>query len=345
MTRARSAALALLFALPAALSLSLVLSLAACDSGSQVESEQRGDGLLAVEHTSSPSFLALVPDAPERVPHAGLRRVEVHVDVDGQPTSLVYLERVTADGHGRYAIELVQVDQPSMTPSQLEIFEELQRARQGFFFKYRDLRIRDLELFLQNYTVEVLPAMPLVAGVECVEIDVHPRLPRGAQYRMAIDTRTGLVMRAVERDANGQVIASSAFEEFTPNPGPSAAQFFVERYPGTPLAGAPLPPGFVPAAPQILPEGYREITSDLLEVAGDHYVRRVYGDGLENLFFLQRREPPSSSGQSAESATYRVRLAQLGAWRVAELVQTRGSLFVLAKVSEAEVLEFLRSAL
>jgi len=259
----------------------------------------------------------------------------------------VYLERVTADGHGHYAIELVQVQQPSMTQQQLEIFEELQRARQGFFFKYRDLRIRDLELFLQNYSVEVLPAMPIVAGVECVEIDVHPRVPRGAQYRMAIDARTGLVLRSVERNQFGQVTASSTFEEFSNQPGPGPVEFFIERFPGIPLAGASLPPGLVPVAPQILPEGYREASSDLLQVGGDHYVRRVYGDGLENLFFLQRREPASSSpsGQTSESATHRVRLAQVGAWRVAELLETRGSLFVLAKVAEAEVLEFLRSSL
>lgn len=322
----------------------LLSALAACDGGSP-GGMQRSTGTMAVEETSTPSFLSLVPDAPERVPHSGLRRIEVHVDVDGVPTSLAYDERVVADGHGQYSIELAQVLQPTMTQPQLEIFEEMQRARQGFFFKYRDLRIRNLDLFLQNYTVDVLDGVQLVAGVECVEIDVSPRLPRGTQYRLAIDPRTGLVLRAVERDQNGQVVTSSEFLEFSDNPGHGHVAFFQERYPGIPLAGAPLPPGLVPVVPQILPEGYREVSSDLLEVAGDHYVRRVYGDGFENLFFLQRREPAPPSGQSAESATHRVRLAQLGAWRVAELVETRGSLFVLAKVSEAEVLELLRSTL
>jgi hypothetical protein len=332
-------------ALPIFFGAALLSALAACDGGGPGGMQRSSGESLAVEETSAPSFLALVPDAPERVAHSGVRRIEVHVDVDGVPTSLAYDERVVADGQGHYSIELAQVLQPTMTQPQLEIFEEMQRARQGFFFKYRDLRIRNLDLFLQNYAVDVLDGVQVVAGVECVEIDVSPRLPRGTRYRLAIDPRTGLVLRAVERDQNGQVVTSSEFLEFSDNPGHGHVEFFQERFPGIPLAGAPLPPGFVPVTPQVLPEGYREVTSDLLEVAGDHYVRRVYGDGFENLFFLQRREPAPPSGQGAESATHRVRLAQLGAWRVAELVETRGSLFVLAKVSEAEVLELLRSTL
>ncbi len=307
-------------------------------------------GIHGLQNNPPPSFLALMPDAPERVAHAGLRRVEYHVDVDGVPTSLVYDERVTADGTGRYSIEPIAVQEPALTLPQREIFEELQRTRQGFFFKYRDLRVRDLDLFLANYSVRVLVGAPVVAGVECVEIAVDarygaiPGAPRS--YRMSVDAASGLVMSTVELDGNGTVVASTTFLDFTRAPALEGFTPHVERYPGTPIDSATLPTGFTPARPQILPQGYREMSSEVLQLGSDTYVRRVYGDGLENVFFLQRQEPVAPTGSvSTAAASVVVRMAQLGSFRVAEAQLGRGNLFVVGKISEADVLGILRSAL
>ncbi len=302
--------------------------------------------LASLPQDPAPSFLAAMVDAPARVAHAGLRRIEVRSTVDGEPTSLVYHERITADGTGRYAIEPVSVTAPSMTNLQREVFEVLQRARQGFFFKYRDLRVRDVDLFLANYAVNVVAEPVVVAGVECLEIEVTPRFGPRRSYRLAVDTSTGLILRSLERDATGAVVATATFLEFTLTPEEQDVEFYAERYPGTPLADATLPPGFVPARPQILPEGYREVSSDVVELEGQTYVRRVYGDGFENLFFLERREPgPEATWVGGNPPTVTVRIAEVGSFRVAEALRGRGSFFVVGKVSEGDVLAILRSAL
>ncbi|MCY2961760.1 MAG: hypothetical protein NTY35_16490 [Planctomycetota bacterium] len=299
-----------------------------------------------VDGVAPPTFLARMADAPERVAHGGVRRVEYHVDVAGIPTNLVYDERVTADGDGHYAIEPISVNAPPMTLPQREIFDELQRARQGFFFKYRDLRVRDLELFLANYAVHVIDSAPLVAGVECVEIEVSTRTGTQRSYRLAVEAVTGLVMRSIERNETGAIVAAITFLEFTHEPALEGVEFHVERYPGVPLATAVLPLGFAPARPQILPDGYREMSSELLQLAGDTYVRRVYGDGLENVFFLQRQEPGAAGGAiAAEAANVTVRIAEMGSFRVAQADRGRSNFFVVGKISEAEVLGILRSAL
>lgn len=322
--------------------------LGACSGEVGAPSDGAAGGVSALTNAPTPPFLERMADAPERVAHAGLRRVEVHVGIDGVPTSMVYDERITADGAGRYAIEPVSVAAPSMTQPQREIFDELQRARQGFFFKYRDLRVRDLDLFLQNYAVAVVQDTPVVAGVACVEIEVTALAGPGRSYRLAVDPDSGLVLRSFERDENGAIVAATTFLEFTRQPVLDGVEFHVERFPGTPLAGASLPAGFTPARPQILPVGYRELSAEVLVLAGDTYVRRVYGDGFESVFFLERREaasPITAVGSAAAAQNVTVRMAQLGSFRVAEAARGQGSYFVVGKVSEAEVLGILRSAL
>ena len=319
----------------------------ACDAGAGASSATESAAQLqSAQPTTSPSFLSAMVRAPERVAHSGLRRVEYHLTVDDLPTSLVYDERITADGEGHYAIEPVSVAAPAMTVPQREIFEELQHTRQGFFFKYRDLRVRDVDLFVANYTVRVLPEPAVVAGVECVEIEAIPRVGPRRSYTLAVEAQSGLVLRALERDASGAIVAATTYLEFSRTPTLDGVEFFAERYAGTPLAQAELPADFAPARPQILPEGYREVSSEVVELEAQTYVRRVYGDGLENLFFLERHDPRVPLDASApEPATLTVRIAELGSFQVAEVVRGRGSFFVVGKVSEADVLGILRSAL
>ncbi|MBL8863076.1 MAG: hypothetical protein JNK02_13860 [Planctomycetes bacterium] len=305
-----------------------------------------GPTVLTQEHATAPPFLAAMIDAPERVAHGGLRRIEVHLKVDGLPTSLIYDERVTADGNGRYLIEPVAVSAPSMSLPQREVFEELQRARQGFFFKYRDPRIRDVERFLENYALHVVAEPAVVAGVECVEIEIAPRRGTLRSYRLSVDASTGLVLRALERDATGTVVATTTFLEFTRDPALEGVAFHVERFPGHPLEALAVLPGPPPAAPQVLPAGYREVTSDVVDLAGTSYLRRVYTDGFEHLFFLERRPAAAAPGAlQAESTNVTVRIAEVGAFRVAEALRSGGSLFVVGKIAEADVLAVLRSAL
>lgn len=331
----------------AALGLGLLASCGGGDAASSAGASSTSElGLLIAGSSAVPEFVSAMVDAPERVAHGGVRRVEYHLVVAGVPASLVYDERVTADGQGRYAIDPIAVASPVMSVPQRELFEELQRARQGFFFKYRDLRVRGLDLFLQNYLVQVLASAPVVAGVECVEIQITPRNGPARSYRLAIEARSGLVLRSIERDAGGTTIASTTYLEFTRDPVLAGVEFHVERFPGTPLATAALSAGAAPAAPSVLPVGYREVSSEVVQLAGTTYIRRVYGDGLENVFFLERVAATLPTSQATVAVPkLTVRMSELGPFRIAEVVRGGGSFFLVGKISETDVLEILRSAL
>lgn len=331
-------------AFAAALAFSFATGLLGC-SGDVAAPGSEASGAVAQMHSAytppPPSFLAAMPDAPERVAHAGLRRVEYHVPVDGVTTDLVYDERVVASGDGRYAIDTVQVLAPSMSAAQREIFEALQFGRQGFFFKYRDLRVRDVDRLLENYMIGVAAGTVIVAGVECVELQIDPRQGAARSFRMAVHAETGLVLRSVERDESGVAVASVTFTEITFEPKLDDVEFHVERYVGTPL-----PAGATNVSPQILPVGYRATVSETFQLDGDDYLRCVYDDGLQQVLFLRRDRNGSAGGQattSPESVT--VRVAEVGAFRVAEAVVARSNFFVVGKISESDVLEILRSAL
>ncbi len=321
--------------------LALALCAAACGGGS-VSAPPSG----TIASVTAPPFLSLVPDAPERVEHTGRRRITYDFEVGGFLQRLQYEEDVAADGQGHYAILPVAVTEPPMTQPQREIFLEIQRARQSFFFKYRDPRIRNLSLFLENHSVELLPATTPIAGVDCAEILVRAQGSAKALSRLAIDPQTGLVLRSIEFDELDRPVTTIEFLSLAYAPPSPATQYFTEPYPGTPLATASLAAGIHPVTPQVLPAGFRELSADTFTFQQSQYIRRVYGNGIENLFLLQKRSlgpngqplPLEISGQGT------VRVAQVGPWRMAELIQGPRSIFLLGKITESEVLQILQSA-
>lgn len=325
------------------------LPTAGCGAGDGAHGASPAAAHGAAEATAP--LLARLAEAPERVAHQGRRRVEVRITVAGLSRALVYEESVVADGRGRYGIEPVSVVTPALAPHQREAFEELQRARQGFFFKYRDPRVRDVGLFLQNYAVQAVEAPAIVAGTECVELEIAPRHGPARSYRLAVEPRTGLVLRAIERDASGVEVARSEYLDFDLEPDLAGVEFHAERYAGRPLEAATSEDARPAARPQILPDGYREISSEHVEVGDDAYVRRVFGDGFENAFLLERLpraagdDPATADAAGAAPASLVVRVAEVGAYRVAELERGGGAIYVVGKLAEDEVLAILRSAL
>jgi hypothetical protein len=337
--------------------LALGLSFASCSPGVPVEPGERAatPGFQASLAAPTLPFLERVADAPSHVAHAGRRRVEVRIEVEGVQRALVYVEHVVADGQGRYSILPVAVETPAMTTIQREVFDELQRARQGFFFKHRDLRVRDVALFLENYAVHAVAEPAIVAGTSCVELEIAPRRGPARSYRLAVEPGTGLVLRTIERDASGAEVGRTEFQDFTLAPELDQVEWHVETLTPTPLQDATFPATEPPARPQILPEGYREIAADLVAAGGDLYVRRVFGDGLETAFFLERRAPAAGSvpvtsanpvqATPAGPKNLAVRIAEVGAFRVAEVDVGARRLLVVGKLAEDEVLAILRSAL
>jgi hypothetical protein len=309
------------------------------------------------------ALIERIEQAPLHVRHGGTRRVEFWYETEGTEHALAYQEHVTADGRGRFALDPGKVETPALSTSQREIFELVQKQREGFFFRYRDFGVRQRALFEANYSVQVVGAPLTVAGRECTQIEVR-RIGMQARstYRAAVDVGTGLVLRWTETSAEGRLLARSEFLDFTLDPALDGVDWFE-----SPLEVEALQPGledasvlgFRPHQLQVLPAGYQLLRSERIVESGATWLRRVYGDGLENLFVLERgadvvplpggTPAASTDGASRASLTNAagqivVRLCQVGAWTLAEVASGQGQLFVVGKVGESDVVDCLRSA-
>jgi len=329
---------------------------------------------------STGQLLARIANAATQVPYHGTRRVRMNYRVVGVLQDLEYTERVVADGEGLFGIEMGEVVSPRMAPDEEELFRILQSNRQGFFYRYRDFSIRDLDLFNQGYRTRLL-GWPEVCGRDCIELEVRHRDGRNRWYTVAIDPRTGLVMRSDEHAGpGGDIVASVEFETFAlglpPAAGPDEVPFFTSSFQRDPVdLGLDNRPqvGFRILRPTLLPDGYRLQTADSMLGDGDRtWVRLVYGDGVEQVFFLHSPVLPaeqssgvpipisaattgSASDNGMTSGTDlrdprdphddRVTVASVGPWTVIDGVVRGQSVVAMGKVDEPELLQMVQSAL
>jgi hypothetical protein len=335
----------------------VVLPLAACAPGST--SSGPGDAPASTPASAgdvpTEQLLPRISRAPEHVAYHGTRRVKMRYRVVGIQQDLEYVERVFADGEGRFGIDVVDVVSPAMTPDRKEFFELLQDNRQGFFYRYRDFRIHDLNLFREGYEVRVT-GRTTVCERECVELVVHRRERPNRSYRIAVDPRTGLVLRS-EEFAGERLVSSVCFEEFAEGLPAAETGYYSGLFersgvdpsrPGRPQVGFPI------LRPTLVPEGYRLETADSLEDRGRTWVRLVYGDGVEQVFFLHSPEPrPSRPSEverdplatvSAERRADRVTVAHVGPWTVLDGSVNGQGIVAMGKVSEEELLQMVQSA-
>lgn len=308
------------------------------------------------------SFLEKIPDAPMNVAYAGSRHVAVHYAQDGVPSLLEYDEDVTSDGRGNFVVVPGRVTAPPMTTEQRQFFAILQERRDGFFYRYRDFRIRDWRTFLQNWRVVDTGLQESVAGRNSAVLEV--RRLRGASdhgafdwYRAWIDPETGLVMRAEEFDATDQLVSRTEFRTFTLTPDLSGVALHGDRSPGTPFDPASDTTqslGFRVLVPTILPDGYRLERSESLSVGGSGaesstWARLAFGDGVEQLFFLQTTATPGQSALAASNEVdvgpKSVRIFQVGPWTVVQGQFNGVRAIVVGKAELASLLRMLKSAI
>ncbi len=178
-----------------------------------------------------------------------------------------------------------------MTSQQGQLFALLQEQRDGFFYRFRDFRIRDWSTFLQNWRVDDTGAEERVAGRRAAIIEVRRKVAsEGSWYRAWIDPETALVMRADEMDKDGTLLSRVAFLSFTLTPDLAAAPLHGDRSPGVPFdlqSDTTAILGFQLLRPTILPAGYRIERAESLTAGSNTWARLAFGDGVEELFFLQ----------------------------------------------------------
>jgi len=293
-----------------------------------------------------PAFVA--GDARLTVAHSGIRRLEFS-PVSG--SGIAYRERIVTDGHGRYAI----------TPDSLigsstldwELFDMLQRSREGFAFRYRDLSVQDERLFLRNWrTTDLGPSGP-IAGRACGRYQLERAVGAPVRYVLDVDTGTNLILATERYDAAGQLLATMIYESLELDP---ALDGVVWHRPSN--AERPADPdelGARPLRPRLLPDGYgSESVALVSEDSGNDWLKLTYTDGLQTLFLLQELRPrtPGRVRQTrSNSDGFRFGIEntllafQVGAATVLQGQVEGFELMVIGLASEAELLDMVESAL
>jgi outer membrane lipoprotein-sorting protein len=328
------------------ISLLLLASLAACDA--QPASTDTSEMQATIGLTPTVRFLESIAEAPLKVTYHGKRRVVFDYVVDGQSQHMDYTEQVYSDGHGQFLVDPDTVAAPAMTDEQRQFFLLLQRARDSFFYLHRDFRIRDLELFQRNYTINVLPDRTTVAGRSCVAMDIERQSENASVYRIEVDPKTGLVMRWRETTFSGAVVATVEFETFTLSPDLSGVALHGPRFAAEPLStdGAAAQMGFPVRLPRLLPNGYQLTRAERVDTPSGPWVSVTYGDGAEQIFYLFTHRPsvPTLHGGALPNANI-VRVYQIGPWTAAEGEFGNRRCTAVGKVGETALLDMIQSAI
>ncbi len=310
----------------AALFFSALLS-AACEArnGDASSASSPGEGIQA---------LPTIERMGETV-HAGVRRVEIYNDGE----TLVFRERLVVGGEGRFGLE------PLEAPSGVDAdWIYRQRIWGRYSFLYRDFAIRDWDLFLRNWRLVDLGEERVVAGRICARYLVE-RKDGGKRYDLAVDVETGLVLRSEERDGQGRLLALVEYESFDPQPDLQSAvwtkslvdEHKLELGPGLrqELGDARLP--------KRLPAGFELLEASQVMFQGRSWVKLVYGDGVESVFFLSTL----ASGVQASSATPGSQLvsARLGSVNIVQAVLGSELLMAIGEMDEDKLADLVESAL
>jgi len=250
--------------------------------------------------TQGVDLITQIQQAPLLVSHSGVRRVESNYNLDGKNEHLAYLEEIFTDGLGGFAINPLGAITGDNLPA--GDFQLLQKAREGFHFRYRDFLVRDLDAFLQNYKLTSFGTLVRVANRDCIELNIK-RMDQSLSFDVAMDIETGLVLRYRELDASGHLYSMMEYESFDPTPnlaGVTLHQASNQEQPLDPSMPALAQLGFQPFIPKLLPSsGFFFVeASSVVDATGTTWAKLSYTDGVETVFFLDGgpRQPQSALG-------------------------------------------------
>jgi hypothetical protein len=330
-----------------------VLALLASFSGAcgvandETDAEQRTqstrDSRAAPLLRETPGFLDLMPDAHSRTRYRGHRRVHMEYTVRGEVYDLSYREEAVSDGAGNFKIVPLEVTNSVLTKHDEELFLLMQGNREGFVFRYRDFRVRDVERFLDSYGLSLEGSDDSIAGVECERIRVE-RLDHPAfYYRAWVDPRNGLVLRWEQRTPAGALLAEVEFEDIDYQPNLTDGGLRGNLFEGNdldPMQDLSEQAGFTTLDPQLLPTGYRLVSATLFtDDSGQKWLEREYGDGCDVLSLLQSA-PLAGSGP----APARMDELELGTWTLYAGEIHRSQVIAMGRAGKDAIRQFLQSS-
>jgi hypothetical protein len=193
------------------LSLACAALIAACERvGSDAAAEQATVDAVTQLPAVQPLLERMIA-AQESVRFQGERHVEAHWQVGTTHYDLQYLERVSADGAGRFSIEPIDLIEPVLPPGQEDLFLAMSHAREGFYWRYRDFRIHNKPNLLRNYVIHDSGAVVKVLGRDCADLTVRRSHDPSLIYELAVDLKSGLVLRSRELARDGTLIGLSEY--------------------------------------------------------------------------------------------------------------------------------------
>ena len=305
---------------------------------------------------ANPGLIANIQSA-RNVQQRSVRVVEIF-DSAGVQT-LAYREEFLADGAGRFSLQPIE----ALTPVD-PAWSIRQGVRQGYLARYRDFEIRDTALFALNWKLTDLSETSTVAGRPCSRYFVERKSGSGHTYLIDVDLTTGVPLAYEDRDELGVLAARMTYESFDETPDLSGAVWFQESVTETELSSGSSASlrqqvGFQVPLPRLIPAGYYlDSTSSLVVGGGQSWVKLVFSDGVEPLFYLFRplfdplqstaitngSFPTSVSPQTANPSN-EIFLYRMGTAGVAQGTFSPGTLIAVGRLSDATLGDVIESAL
>ncbi|MFT5050614.1 MAG: hypothetical protein ACI8QZ_002016 [Chlamydiales bacterium] len=276
---------------------------------------------------------------------SGLRRIELHFVDDGRDEVLEYLEEVGCDGEGQFALDTVELLQG---PDDVDLFMILQDSRQVFTFEFRDFRITDRHLVLQNYTIAHESNADTVAGVSCLRLRFERQdSPLGGYYRVWVEPETGLTLRWEQVDRNGVLLGEMEFESIDFTPDLSNFQLIRRNFDGRTIdlnGDLVAQVGFDVLTPSLLPSGYRiESGRVVADGQGNDWFKRVYTDGVSRMALLHRK-PEEDLDHSHGGHLGTVQSMPVGPWNLVTGTLKGWRLIIMGQIDPDELYQTVQSA-
>jgi|GEM_PF-853611 len=309
-----------------------------------------------------PLYLMQSGDAPSRHSFHAQRRVLHRSVVDGFVHEVDYREEIATDGEGRFTIVPRDLEAPILDFPEQDAFLSSQKDRESFFFRHRGFAVRDARAFSRNYQVAQVGAPEVYAGRECERFLVSRKDGSGGTVELRVDPRTALILWEEHRDEQGELVFSQWCETFELDPDLSAFELTGGPSAWVPFDPATTPEGFegkvlIPSAP---PTGF-ELQEAGVQTAGgpspSGWAQLVYGDGLEEVFFvcedesgsggsggtvLRGGQPSGSGGDIPQLGT--VEVCSVGPWSVVEGQVGGRYVLVVGRLHQEELLLMVQSA-
>ncbi len=333
---------------------------ASCD-GWEVSSENQkgagGGGTIEAQALGGPqgpqTLLQRIGNARQVTLFQGVRRVEIFFGEGATQRHVISREKVSADGNGAFAIELLDTIQPPMNANQQSLARSLHSLRQGMSWRYRDFSINAQGLFLQNYRAADTGVTATIAGRTTIELQIERLDGSGSIYSVMVDGLTGLVLKSRETSPEGALISEMTYESLDLAPDLSGVAWHqsVNNEQALPSFGRlESTVGFEFKAPRTLPAGFQlvERSSVLDPQDRSTWVKATYSDGVESLFFLHGGPIVADNGIKSGAPLIGGDLVEVTAavpWTIARGNLRAQRVMALGKVGEVELLGMLRSAM